>query len=77
MAKRDEGVYIVCASGMIVPESSELRALRLAVEHGGTVQFVKFGANIHEEPAGLKDSSPTTDSMGLPEENSESDPSEF
>lgn len=45
--KSGEGCYIVTtADGDIIPESSEIRALRLAVENNGSARFVKYGQSI-------------------------------
>jgi len=47
-----EGCYVVCLpGGDVIPESSEIRALRLAVATGGDIKFVKWGQPLSEARA--------------------------
>jgi hypothetical protein len=51
-----EGCYmIIPPTGDVIPESSEIRALRKAVATGADVQFVKWGQSVDEAVAASKD----------------------
>lgn len=54
-ARRSQGVWIThdAVNGVITPHSSEIAALRAAVEHAGrTATFVEFGENLDISKAG-------------------------
>lgn len=49
-----KGAWVVISGSDIVIENSEMKALRLAVDTQGTVEFVEWGCAVGDKPKGPK-----------------------
>ncbi|WP_299315043.1 hypothetical protein [uncultured Halomonas sp.] len=47
---KKKGVWIAQVKGQTIIENTEMKALRVAVAGGGTVEFVEFGNAIGAQP---------------------------
>ncbi len=67
-----KGAWVVISGSDIVIENSEMKALRLAVDTKGTVEFVEWGCAVGDKPKGLETVKAKTSATTVVQGSSES-----